>query len=179
MSRLFLRPKHGETKFFFFRWFNQGMRWLENSYDAFLDFTAHHWWTIVIPSVGLLALTFAMLVARPKSFIPSEDQGYLIASIQTPDGASREATSKFAMSVSKIAQELDGVNDVLLLEGLNVLNSTNQTNSATIFIVLKEWAERSKPELRARRLRLSFRACFGARSAAEWSWCSSRRRSEG
>ena len=152
MSRLFLRPKHGETKFFFFRWFNQGMRWLENSYDAFLDFTAHHWWTIVIPSVGLLALTFAMLVARPKSFIPSEDQGYLIASIQTPDGTSREATSKFAMSVSKIAQEVDGVNDVLLLEGLNVLNSTNQTNSATIFVVLKEWSERRTPELRARAL---------------------------
>ena len=37
MSRLFLRPKHGETKFFLFRWFNRGMKWLENSYDAFLD----------------------------------------------------------------------------------------------------------------------------------------------
>ncbi len=121
-----------------------------------------------------------MLVARPKSFIPSEDQGYLIASIQTPDGTSREATSKFAMSVSKIAQELDGVNDVLLLEGLNVLNSTNQTNSATIFIVLKEWAERI--EAGAASAALATQApgrCFGARSAAEWSWCSSRRRSEG
>ncbi len=90
MSRLFLRAKHGETKFFFFRWFNRGMRWLENSYDAFLDFTAHHWWTIVIPSLGLLALTYAMLVERPKAFIPSEDQGYLIAAIQTPDGTGRE-----------------------------------------------------------------------------------------
>ena len=152
MSRLFLRPKHGESKFFFFRWFNHGMRWLENSYDAFLDFTAHHWWTIVMPSIGLLALTFAMLVERPKAFIPTEDQGYLIASIQTPDGTAREATSKIAMSVSKIAQELEGVNDVLLLEGFNVLNSTNQTNSATIFIVLKEWSERRKPELRAQAL---------------------------
>ncbi len=55
MSRLFLRPRHGESKFFLFRWFNQGMRWLENSYDAFLEFTAHHWWTIVMPSIGLLA----------------------------------------------------------------------------------------------------------------------------
>ena len=52
MSRLFLRPRHGESKFFLFRWFNQGMRWLENSYDAFLDFTAHHWWTIVHPVAG-------------------------------------------------------------------------------------------------------------------------------
>ena len=94
MSRLFLRPKHGESRFFFFRWFNHGMRWLENSYDAFLDFTAHHWWTIVLPSIGLLALTGWMLVERPKAFIPTEDQGYLIASIQTPDGTGKEATSR-------------------------------------------------------------------------------------
>ena len=38
MARLFLRPKHGETKFFLFRWFNRGLKWLEDSYDSFLDF---------------------------------------------------------------------------------------------------------------------------------------------
>src|SRR4051812_4145328 len=53
MSRLFLRPKrHGETRFVFFRWLNRVMAWLENSYDAFLDYTARHWWTIVLPSLG-------------------------------------------------------------------------------------------------------------------------------
>ena len=59
MARLFLKAKthHGESKFFFFRWFNRGMKWLENSYDSFLEYTAHHWWLIVIPSLALLALT--------------------------------------------------------------------------------------------------------------------------
>ena len=54
MARLFLKAKthHGESKFFFFRWFNRGMKWLENSYDSFLEYTAHHWWTIVVPSLG-------------------------------------------------------------------------------------------------------------------------------
>ena len=94
MSGVFLRAKHGETKFFLFRWFNAGMRWLENSYDSFLEFTAHHWWTIVVPSIALLALTYAMLLERPKAFIPVEDQGYLIVAIQTPDGTGREATSQ-------------------------------------------------------------------------------------
>ena len=152
MSRLFLRPKHGESRFFFFRWFNHGMRWLENSYDAFLDFTAHHWWTIVLPSIGLLALTGWMLVERPKAFIPTEDQGYLIASIQTPDGTGKEATAKIAKTVGKIAQDLEAVKSVLVLEGFNVLNATNQTNSATSFIVLDEWSRRDKPELRANAL---------------------------
>ena len=149
MSRLFLRPKHGETKFFLFQWFNRGMHWLENSYDAFLDFTAHHWWTIVGPSIALLALTGWMLVDRPKAFIPIEDQGYVIAAMQMPDGTGREATSRVAQTVSDIAKKLHGVRDVVLLEGFNVLTSTNQTNTATAFVVLEEWKERSRPELRA------------------------------
>ena len=90
MARLFLRPKHGETKFFLFRWFNRGMHWLENSYDAFLDFTAHHWWTIVPPSIALLALTGWMLVDRPKAFIPIEDQGYVIARSRRPTARGRK-----------------------------------------------------------------------------------------
>jgi hydrophobe/amphiphile efflux-1 (HAE1) family protein len=149
MARLFLRPKHGESKFFLFRWFNHGMHWLENSYDSFLDFTAHHWWTIVLPSIALLALTWWMLFERPKAFIPTEDQGYLIATIQTPDGTGKEATAKIAKTVGKIAQDLEAVSSVLVLEGYNVLNATNQTNSATAFIILEEWSKRNKPELRA------------------------------
>ena len=37
IARLLLKPKHGETKFPF-RWFNRGLKWVENSYDSFLDF---------------------------------------------------------------------------------------------------------------------------------------------
>ncbi len=149
MARVFLRPRHGESKFILFRWFNHGMRWLENSYDAFLEFTAHHWWTIVIPSIGLLALTYVMLVARPKAFIPTEDQGYVIVAMQTPDGTGRAVTSELAKRVSELALELEGVSNVVLLDGFNVLNSTNQPNSAVAFVTLKEWSERHGDEMRA------------------------------
>ena len=91
IARLFLRPKHGETKFPPFRWFNRGLKWVEDSYDSFLDFGARHWWTIVLPSLGLLALTGWLIYERPKAFIPTEDQGYLIVALQTPDGTTRGA----------------------------------------------------------------------------------------
>ena len=58
---------------------------------------------------ALLALTVWMLVERPKAFIPTEDQGYLIASIQTPDGTGKEATARIAKTVGKIAQDLEAV----------------------------------------------------------------------
>jgi hydrophobe/amphiphile efflux-1 (HAE1) family protein len=149
MARLFLRERHGESQFILFRWFNRGMRWLENSYDAFLEFTAHHWWTIVVPSVALLALTALMIFERPKAFIPTEDQGYLIVAVQTPDGTGRGVTSRIAQQVAARAMEVEGVSDVLLLDGYNVLNSTNQANAATCFVILEEWSKRKRPELRA------------------------------
>ena len=171
MARLFLRPRHGESKFFLFRWFNRGMRWLENSYDAFLEFTAHHWWTIVIPSIALLALTGWMLVERPKAFIPTEDQGYLIVAIQTPDGTGRGPTSRIAQQVSELALKVEGVSDVVLLDGFNVLNSTNQTNSATAFVILKEWSERTEPAAAGGGgSRRRFRVRSAARSPAPWCW---------
>jgi len=149
MSRLFLKAKHGESTFILFRWFNAGLRWIENSYDAFLEFTAHHWWTIVFPSVALLALTAWMLIERPKAFIPTEDQGYLIVAIQTPDGTSREATSRVVKRVEAICQKQKGVAHTVTLDGLNVINSTNQSNSAVVFTPLEPWTKRKEPELRA------------------------------
>jgi hydrophobe/amphiphile efflux-1 (HAE1) family protein len=152
MSRLFLKPKHGGAKFFLFRWFNAGMHWLENSYDSFLELTAHHWWAIVIPSLGLLALTGWMIAERPKSFIPTEDQGYLIVGVQAPDGTSREATSRVVARVEAICKELPGVEHIVTLDGLNILSGTNQTNAGIIFLPLKEWSVRKSPELRANAL---------------------------
>jgi HAE1 family hydrophobic/amphiphilic exporter-1 len=149
MSRLFLKPKHGETKFFLFRWFNKLMSWLENSYDGVLEFTARHWWTIVLPSVGLLVLTGWMLIQRPKAFIPTEDQGYLIVVVQTPDGTSREATSRVVKRVEEIGLKLPGVEHVVTLDGMNILNGTNQSNSGIIFLPLKKWDERQTEDLRA------------------------------
>ena len=149
MARLFLRPKHGETRFFLFRWFNAVLRWIEDSYDAVLEFTAHHWWTIVVPSLALLALTGWMLAARPKAFIPTEDQGYLIVAIQTPDGTSREVTARVVKRVEATCRRLEGVKNLVTLDGLNVINSTNQSNNGVVFVTLEEWSKRAKPELRA------------------------------
>jgi hydrophobe/amphiphile efflux-1 (HAE1) family protein len=149
MARLFLKPKRGETRFFLFRWFNAGLRWVENSYDSVLEFTAHHWWTIVAPSVFLLGLTAWLIAERPKSFIPTEDQGYLIVAIQTPDGTSGEATQRVLMRVEALCRGTEGIRHTVALEGLNVITSANQTNCGVVFLPLTEWSERSRPELRA------------------------------
>ena len=120
-----------------------------------------------------------MLVERPKAFIPTEDQGYLIVAIQTPDGTGREADrADRADRSARSRRRLEGVSDVVLLEGYNVLNATNQTNSATAFVILEGM-------VRAQRARAARHGAgaeapgsdLRARSAAPSPWCSSRRRS--
>ena len=155
MARLFLKAKthHGESKFFFFRWFNRGMKWLENSYDSFLEYTAHHWWTDRHPLARPAgARRRWMLVERPKSFIPVEDQGYLIVTVQTPDGTTQEPTSRVMDRVEQIALKMEGVADTIRFDGLNPLTQVNQSNSGAIYVVLKHWEERKSAELRARAL---------------------------
>jgi len=154
MARLLLKAKthHGESRFFLFRWFNRGMTWLENSYDSFLEYTAHHWWTIVVPSLGLLALTGFMLMERPKSFIPVEDQGYLIVTVQTPDGTTKEPTTKAMERVDEIIRQQEGVADTIRFDGYSPITQVNQANSGAIYVVLKPWGERKTTNLRARAL---------------------------
>ena len=46
-----------------------------------------------------------MIIERPKSFIPVEDQGYIIITVQTPDGTTQEPTSRVMDRVEQIALE--------------------------------------------------------------------------
>ena len=71
-----------------------------------------------------------------------EDQGYLFAVIQLPDGASLERTEAVAENVRKILAAQDGVQDVIPVTGANFLTGANQSNSAVEFALLTPWAER-------------------------------------
>ena len=75
IARLFLRPKHGETRFPPFRWFNRGLKRVEDTYDSLLDIGVRYWWAIVLPSIGLVALTGWLIYERPKGVHPGRGPG--------------------------------------------------------------------------------------------------------
>ncbi len=135
-----------------FRGFNAGMKWLENSYDSFLEYTARHWWLIVVPSLALLGLTGWMLIERPKGFIPIEDQGYIFVTVQAPDGTTMEPLERIMTRVEQLALEIEGVRDTVRFDGLNPLTQVNQPNCGALYVILKPWEERNRPDLRANAL---------------------------
>src|SRR5919204_2417 len=94
--------------------------------------------------IAIVAVCVGLFLTVPGSFVPSEDQGYIFAGLQLPDGATMERTRNMAEQVSKIAQAEPGVQNVLAINGFDLIGGGTKTNAATMFVPLKHWDERGK-----------------------------------
>ena len=143
---MWLRPATPpEKRNIFFRGFNKVYGKLEDAYAGLVGFMVHRAGLMV-----LLALVAAGIggwgVARlPTAFIPNEDQGYLMIGVQLPDGASLERTGATLHQVAEIAMAAPGVENVVALGGMSVLDSNSSlANAAVSYVILKDWDTRLK-----------------------------------
>ena len=96
----------------------------------------------------VMLVLIAVLVRRvPTGFIPTEDKGYFGIVIQLPDGASLQRTVEVTRRIEEYLLKQPAVAYVVNFAGLSFVLGTNQTNSASMFVLLKPWDERtSKPD---------------------------------
>jgi multidrug efflux pump len=92
----------------------------------------------------VVALAVVLWRRVPTAFIPTEDKGYFAVALQLPDAASLQRTREVVKRVEGFLRQEPAVVNIVGFAGLDVLTRTNQTNSATIFILLKPWDERGK-----------------------------------
>lgn len=100
--------------------------------------------------------------ATPTSFVPNEDQGYLIAFANLPDAASLDRTENVDNLISEIACKHPGVERVVSFTGFSLIESLDRTTIGTNFIMLKDWKYRKKPELHAKQILLDLQKEFSA-----------------
>jgi HAE1 family hydrophobic/amphiphilic exporter-1 len=103
----------------------------------------------IVAVIGLLLIGIAFygFSRVPTGFLPIEDQGYLLAAVQLPDGASLERTQKVLDQVSDIAHHAKGVTQVVTIAGTSVLdNSATLANAGVAYIMLKPWSQRGAGE---------------------------------
>src|SRR6266404_3997124 len=125
-----------------FRAFNAGFTFAAHAYaNGIRRVIGARWAALALFAAGLV-LTYGIYSRIPAGFLPVEDQGYLFAVIQLPDGASLQRTEAVAENVRTILAAQDGVMDVIPVTGTNFLTGANQSNSAVEFALLKPWAER-------------------------------------
>jgi len=90
--------------------------------------------------VALVAITALLFTRLPGSFLPQEDQGFLITVVQAPPGATTQRTNIAANQVEKFFAEQPQVANTVLVHGFSFFGQ-GQAN-AIMFTPLKPWDER-------------------------------------
>jgi multidrug efflux pump len=102
----------------------------------------------------LLALMMWGLVhlfrTTPTSFVPNEDQGYLMALVLMPDAASLRRTAETSSRVDQLFAKNPAVANRTIINGYSLIDSQYKPNVATFFVTLKDFKERYSSKERAR-----------------------------
>lgn len=131
---------HHHEKRGFFGWFNRVFNKTSSRYQGsiakMLTKTGRYMlvYALILGCVGFL---YARL---PASFLPNEDQGYLITNIQLPSGASTGRAMEVIKQVEDYYLKHPAVEHVVSIAGFSF--SGNGQNAALVFSPLKDWKER-------------------------------------
>ncbi|WP_194725392.1 efflux RND transporter permease subunit [Noviherbaspirillum malthae] len=131
---------HHHEKRGFFGWFNRKFNSTTDGYQravvGMLGKTGRY--MIVY---GLILAVVGMLFMRlPSSFLPNEDQGYILTNIQLPSGASANRTLDVAKQVEGYFLKQPGVEHIISVIGFSFSGSGQ--NAGIAFVPLKDWDER-------------------------------------
>lgn len=131
----------------FYRAFNAIYDRVENRYLGLIRRIAEYSGLSVIIALILIAIGGYGLSRVPTGFIPIEDQGYLLAAVQLPDGAALDRTQQVLDQVSDISGKTPGVAQVLTIAGVSVLdNNSSLANAGVAYVILKDWSDRGAGE---------------------------------
>jgi len=137
LCAILMKSGHHESRIF--HPFNVGFAWTTRRFLGGVNLLLRHPLISLLAFTGLLIFCVALFLRVPSSFVPTEDQGYIFGNIQLPDGATLERTRRAAGELGKIAQANAGVQNVMVINGFDLLGGGNKTNAATMFIPLKHW----------------------------------------
>jgi multidrug efflux pump len=126
----------------FFAWFNRGVDRVTQAFGDAVVLVIKR----MIPAFILLVLLLSSIVylfkILPTSFVPNEDQGYVMAAIIMPDAASLDRTTAVANRVDAIFAKDPAVENRAEIVGYSLLDGGFKTNSATLFVTLKDFKQR-------------------------------------
>ncbi len=147
IAALVLRPKKKEGRLA--KGFNSSLDKVTRGYVHLTSKLLTHRWVGLGLFAAVIAAVFVFFNITPKSFVPVEDQGYLITFANMPDGARLDRTTQVDKKNQKIALSIPGVKNVISLSGYSILESLERTTVGTNFIMLESWDKRKKRSLHA------------------------------
>ena len=142
MCALFLRKQNKSSGFILFRWWNTAWGKTVRFYTDMIGRLLKRPWVAIGIYAILCVAAFWGFAKWPSSYLPEEDMGYFMASVQLPTGASLERTDKMVAQVSDIIREMPEVEDVIEMSGFSFMAGGSGSNLGSMFVMLKPWKDR-------------------------------------
>ncbi len=142
-----------------YRGINAAYAALERGYTALVRWLVRHHRAATLVALLVVAANLAVFARLPTSFIPVEDQGYVLISVQLADGAALGRTEAMLDRVGRLARAVPGVSQTLAVGGVSALDGNATLSSAgLVYVMLKDWSVRGRGQ--------GLRAIYDALTAA-------------
>ena len=127
----------------FFDWFNDWFGRVSDRYRNGVDKSIKHATWIFIGLLCVVVATVFLFMNKPSGFIPTEDDGRVYITYDLPEASSTQRTVTVLRDMMKVLDSIPAIGHYAALGGLNAVNFASKSNSATIFVQLKPWDQRS------------------------------------
>jgi multidrug efflux pump len=155
---------HHHAKSGFFGWFNRGFSSTAKRYEGTLARLLPRTGRMLIVYGAIVAAVIWLVLRLPTSFLPNEDQGYIVVNVQLPPGATINRSVKVMEQVEAFMLKQPEVKSMVGVLGFSF--SGQGQNAALAFVTLKDWDERRAPGQSAQDLaRRAFGALMGVKDA--------------
>jgi multidrug efflux pump len=134
---------HLEKRGFFGR-FNRGFARTAKGYEGFVARILRRVGRALVVYAAVLATVAVLFMRLPTSFLPSEDQGYMLVNVQLPPGATIERTTRVMEQVENFILKQPEVQSMVGVLGFSF--SGQGQNAGLAFVTLKDWSERKGKE---------------------------------
>ncbi|AVP56793.1 efflux RND transporter permease subunit [Pulveribacter suum] len=158
-----LAKGHDEKKGFF-GWFNRGFKRTTHRYESGLSRLVRRGGRMMIIYAALIGAVALVYNRLPSSFLPNEDQGFVITNVQLPPGAALGRTQAAMAKVEEFMLAQPEVANIVTVAGFSF--SGQGQNAGLAFVTLKDWGERRGAEHSAEALSArATGALYGLRDA--------------
>ncbi|HVV54259.1 MAG TPA: efflux RND transporter permease subunit, partial [Mucilaginibacter sp.] len=150
LCSLLLRPSHHVNKKSkwldkFFYHFNRTFDKLGKGYHKNVQKGLKNSRFVIIILVCICAGAFLLFKKKPSGFVPPEDGGRLFITFQLPDASSTIQSVGVMQKMMKVVSSTPGIFHYVAVSGFNILNGGANSNTGSMFCMLKPWDERTTP----------------------------------
>ena len=127
--------------------FNEWFDRLTESYTAGVRWVLKRAALALAVFVAFIVAILGLFKMVPGSFVPPEDQGFMLVAAILPDSASLDRSDAVGRRIADIVLEHPATQFASVLTGYSLLDSQYKTNAATVFVSLKDFKDRDGKEL--------------------------------